>query len=63
MSQDVIPAGDTEFDDFQSHYIAKIVANPDTYGHSPQDVARLQAAQALWAPVYAKHKKAQIEAL
>ena len=63
MSQDVIPAGDTEFDDFQSHYIAKIVANPDTYGHTPQDVSRLQAAQALWAPAYAKHKKAQIEAL
>ena len=62
MSQDVIPTRDSELDDFQRHYIAKIAANPDTYGHTPQDVARLQAAQATWSPAYAKHQKAQIEA-
>lgn len=62
MSQDVIPNSDSDLDDFQSHYVARIVADPDTYGHTLQDVARLQAAQATWAPVYAKHKRAQIEA-
>lgn len=62
MSQDVIPSGDSELDKFQKIYIDTIAAAPAPYDHTAQDVARLQAAQAIWTPAYANHHQAQVDA-
>jgi hypothetical protein len=58
-----LPESDSERNDFQEHYIAKIAADPGAYGHTKEDVDRLLAAQATWVLAYAAHKKAQIEAV
>ena len=63
MPKNGFPDSDPDLEDFQNHYIAKIAPKPEVYGHTSQDVARLQAAQATWILAYAKHKKAQIEAV
>lgn len=63
MSKVGFPDSDPDLDDFQSHYTSKIASDPEVYGHTPDDVARLKAAQATWVHAYAQHKKAQIEAV
>ena len=62
MSADVIPQADAELDKFQKLYVDTIVTTPTPYDHTPQDVARLQAAQAIWSPAYTKHQLAQVDA-
>lgn len=59
MASDNIPRTTSGLNTFQQQYISKIESSPDTYGHGPQDVAELQAAQAVWSAAHAAYLKAK----